>query len=128
MLITWDTATSVDAERAFSRGRLMVNRLRTSLSDRSVRAGTVLGSWACIDGLLVEADIIAFLADKKGARARARARARASSQSSAQASESEPEDEDEGEIRLEGEDELDETGTGTSGAEDPVFSDDDLYA
>ena len=36
--------------------------------------------------------------------------------------------EDEGEIRLEAEDELDETGTGTSGAEDPVFSDDDLYA
>ena len=107
----------------------MVNRLRTSLSDRSVRAGTVLGSWACIDGLLVEADIITFLADKKGARARVRAGN--SRQLSERESDTEPEDEvepGEDELELEPEDELDGTGTGTSGAEDPVISDDDMYA
>lgn len=102
----------------------MVNRLRTSLSDRSVRAGTVLGSWAHVDGLLVEADIIAFLADKKGARAHARAH----SGNSSPPPESEPDDELNPEDELSPEDELDGAGTGTSGAEDPVFSDDDMYA
>ncbi|TBU51046.1 hypothetical protein BD310DRAFT_776786, partial [Dichomitus squalens] len=51
-------ATSVDAERAFSCGRLMVNRLRTSLSDKSVRAGTVLASWARVDGLVDESKAV----------------------------------------------------------------------
>ncbi|EJF55349.1 hypothetical protein DICSQDRAFT_74416, partial [Dichomitus squalens LYAD-421 SS1] len=60
-------ATSVDAERAFSRGRLMVNRLRTSLSDKSVRAGTVLASWARVDGLVNKSKAVAFLGDKRGA-------------------------------------------------------------
>ena len=66
------SATSTDAERAFSRGRLTVSRLRHSLSDASVRANTVLGSWARIDGLVPEKETIAYLADKKAAR-RARA-------------------------------------------------------
>ena len=62
------SATSVDAERAFSRGRLTVSRLRHSLSDASVRANTVLGSWAGIPGLVDEKEMIALLADKKGKR------------------------------------------------------------
>ena len=49
----------------------MVNQLRTSLSDQSVRAGPVLGSWDRIDGLVVESDVDKFLADKKGAHVRA---------------------------------------------------------
>ena len=49
----------------------MVNQLRTSLSDQSVRAGAVLGSWARIDGLVVASDVVKFLADKKGAHVRA---------------------------------------------------------
>ncbi|KAL1945891.1 hypothetical protein VTO73DRAFT_1893 [Trametes versicolor] len=51
-------ATSTDAERAFSRGRLTVSRLRHSLADESVRANTVLGSWARIADLLPEADLV----------------------------------------------------------------------
>ncbi|OJT06793.1 hypothetical protein TRAPUB_2358 [Trametes pubescens] len=47
-------ASSTDAERAFSRGRLTVPRLRHSLSDESVRAGTLLGSWARIPTLVPE--------------------------------------------------------------------------
>ena len=35
-------ATSTDAERSFSRGRLTVSRLRHSLADEPVRANTVL--------------------------------------------------------------------------------------
>ncbi|KAI0718452.1 hypothetical protein C8T65DRAFT_570740, partial [Cerioporus squamosus] len=50
-------ATSTDAERAFSRGRLNVSRLRHSLADASVRATTVLGSWARLPGLISEADL-----------------------------------------------------------------------
>ena len=63
-------ATSVDAERAFSRGRLTVSRLRHSLSEQSVRASTVLGSWARIPGLVPEQEMIDMIADKKGKRAR----------------------------------------------------------
>jgi hypothetical protein len=40
-----NTATSVDAERAFSRGGLTVSKLRHSLSDSSVCAATCLASW-----------------------------------------------------------------------------------
>ena len=52
------TATSVEAERAFSSGRLTVSRLRHSLSDASVRASTLLGSWASIPSLVPESDIV----------------------------------------------------------------------
>ncbi|EIW62759.1 uncharacterized protein TRAVEDRAFT_97139, partial [Trametes versicolor FP-101664 SS1] len=52
------SATSTDTERAFSRGRLTVSRLRHSLADESVRANTVLGSWARIADLLPEADLV----------------------------------------------------------------------
>ena len=52
------TATSTESERAFSRGRITVSRLRHSLSDESVRASTVLGSWARIPGLVPEKAIL----------------------------------------------------------------------
>ncbi|PIL32937.1 hypothetical protein GSI_05055 [Ganoderma sinense ZZ0214-1] len=58
-------ATSMDAERAFLRGRLTVSRLRHSLSDQSVRASTVLGSWARYSELVPEADAIELLRRKE---------------------------------------------------------------
>ena len=54
----------MDAERAFSRGRLTVSRLRHSLSDQTVRASTVLGSWARYPELVPEADAVALLREK----------------------------------------------------------------
>ena len=54
-------ATSADAERGFSRGRLTVSRLRHSLNDDSIRATTLVGSWARIDGLIPEKLIIRTL-------------------------------------------------------------------
>lgn len=63
-------ATSTDAERAFSRGHLTVSRLRHSLSEESVRASTVLGSWANIPGLVPEAEIVELL-KQNGRRPRA---------------------------------------------------------
>ncbi|RDX39816.1 hypothetical protein OH76DRAFT_1298907, partial [Lentinus brumalis] len=51
-------ATSCDAERAFSRGRLTVSRLRHSLGDSSVRANTLLGSWARIPELVEEKKLL----------------------------------------------------------------------
>ena len=55
------TATSVEAERAFSRGRLTVSRLRHSLSDASVRGSTLLGSWASISTLVPEPDLVTLI-------------------------------------------------------------------
>ena len=55
---TQTTATSVEAERAFSRGRLTISRLRHSLSDASVRASTLLGFWASIPALVPETDVV----------------------------------------------------------------------
>lgn len=44
--LTPTIAASTDIERAFSYGGLTVSKHRHSLSDESVRAATVLGSWA----------------------------------------------------------------------------------
>ena len=52
---------STDIERAFSRGRLTVSRLHYSLSDASVRASTLLGSWARIPDLVSEPELVALL-------------------------------------------------------------------
>lgn len=57
-------ATSTDAERAFSRGGLTVSKMRHSLSDETVRAATVLGSWCSLPGAIPQEDIIASLRDK----------------------------------------------------------------
>lgn len=54
-------AASTDAERAFSRGGLTVSKYRHSLTDESVRASTLLGSWANIPELVPEGDAIAKL-------------------------------------------------------------------
>ncbi|KAI0363102.1 hypothetical protein BV20DRAFT_910630, partial [Pilatotrama ljubarskyi] len=53
--------TSTDAERAFSSGHLTVSRLRHSLSDESVRTGTVLGSWCEFPELVPEEEVVALL-------------------------------------------------------------------
>jgi hypothetical protein len=58
-------AASTDVERAFSRGRLTVSRLRHSLSDETTRAATVLGSWADIPGLVLNEELIKNIRDKK---------------------------------------------------------------
>ncbi|KAF8577616.1 hypothetical protein K439DRAFT_1305243, partial [Ramaria rubella] len=52
------TATSTDTERAFSGGGLTVSRMCHSLSDQSTRAATVLASWAAVEGMVPEGDII----------------------------------------------------------------------
>jgi hypothetical protein len=39
-------ASSVDAERAFSNGRLMVNHLQHQMSSRTFQAKMAVGSWA----------------------------------------------------------------------------------
>ena len=39
------TATSVDAERAFSIGGRVITKLRNRLSDKSARSSIVLASW-----------------------------------------------------------------------------------
>ncbi len=57
-------ATSVDAERSFSRGGLTVSKLRCNLSDESTHAATVLSAWMSIPGLVPEAKIVQTFADK----------------------------------------------------------------
>ncbi len=47
--ITWfslTTATSVDAERAFSTGRRHVNHMQHNMSSQTFKARMALGSWA----------------------------------------------------------------------------------
>ncbi len=73
MLITLVIATSTDAERAFSRGHLTVSRLRHSLGEDSVCAGTVVGSWAGIPAILCEDDLVNVI--KAGPAAAARKQA-----------------------------------------------------
>ena len=60
LLMISNAATSTDVERAFSCGRLTVSRLCRSLSDKSVHANTVLGSWASIPNLVHESELIAL--------------------------------------------------------------------
>lgn len=65
-LIWWlpSLATSTDVERAFSRGGLTISKLRHSLSDKSARAATVLGSWSSLEGVIPKARIIQLFNDK----------------------------------------------------------------
>ena len=98
----------------------MVNRLRTALSDKSVRAGTVLASWAKVDGLVYEADAVAFLADKEGSCARGKAHADAEASSE--------EELDAGDVSYTEPDDDTQSGLGSSSAAgEPPSSDDDLY-
>jgi hypothetical protein len=57
-------ASSTDVERAFSSGGLTVSKMCHLLSDKSVRAATVLGSWSEIPGL-IPAEKIAALFNSK---------------------------------------------------------------
>jgi hypothetical protein len=58
------SATSTDVERAFSRGGLTVSKMRHSLSDESVRAATVLGSWCSIPDAIPRDKLITVFRDK----------------------------------------------------------------
>ena len=60
LLISLDTATSTDIKRAFSCGHLTVSHLHHSLSDKSVHANIVLGSWASIPDLVHESELVAL--------------------------------------------------------------------
>ena len=64
VMLDW-LATSMDAERAFSHGRLTVSRLRHSLSDDTVRTSTVLSSWARYPDLVPEGDDMDLLRRKE---------------------------------------------------------------
>ncbi|KZS91496.1 hypothetical protein SISNIDRAFT_390426, partial [Sistotremastrum niveocremeum HHB9708] len=52
------SASSTDIERAFSRGRLTVSRMRHRLSDQTTRSAVLLGSWANIPDLIPRDTII----------------------------------------------------------------------
>lgn len=52
------TATSVDVERLFSRGRLVLSHTRSRLSVASTRALLCLGSWS-LKGLVRDEDVTA---------------------------------------------------------------------
>ena len=43
------TATSVEVERVFSRGRLLLSHVRSALSPASTRAVLCLGQWSLLD-------------------------------------------------------------------------------
>lgn len=58
------TATSVDTERALSRGGLTVSKRRHALSDESTHAATVLSSWANVADVVPEKEIIAIFKEK----------------------------------------------------------------
>ncbi|EPS92667.1 hypothetical protein FOMPIDRAFT_1104140, partial [Fomitopsis schrenkii] len=50
-------ATSVDVERIFSRGRLLLPHVRNGMSARSVRALLCLGNW-CLLGYVMDSDVL----------------------------------------------------------------------
>jgi hypothetical protein len=51
-------ATSVDVERIFSRGRLILSHVRSRLSAQSTRSLICLGSWSLL-GLVKDSDVMA---------------------------------------------------------------------
>lgn len=53
-------ATSVDVERIFSRGRLILPHVRNGLSGQSIRALLCLGEWSLL-GLIKDDDVFAGL-------------------------------------------------------------------
>jgi hypothetical protein len=57
---TLPTATSVDVERLFSRGRLVLSHTRSRLSVASTRALLCLGSWS-LAGLVRDEDVAAVV-------------------------------------------------------------------
>ena len=63
-VLLFSSAASTDVERAFSRGGLVVTKLRHNLSDESTRAATILHSWSQIPGLIPHSEIIQVFKDK----------------------------------------------------------------
>ena len=60
-------ATSVDVERIFSRGRLVLSHIRNRLSAQSTRALLCLGSWSLM-GMVKDEDVlkVAVMQDVEG--------------------------------------------------------------
>jgi hypothetical protein len=56
-LLTISLATSVDVERTFSKGRLLLSHVRSRLSVQSTRALLCLGSWS-LKGLVKDGDVL----------------------------------------------------------------------
>ena len=50
-------ATSVDVERTFSRGRLLLSHVRSCLNTQSIRALLCLGTWSLM-GLVKDRDVL----------------------------------------------------------------------
>ena len=65
--LTTSTATSVDVERVFSKGRLVLSHVRNGLSVQSTRASMCLGAWSRM-GLVKDKDLLeaAKLPDVEG--------------------------------------------------------------
>ncbi|TDL14358.1 hypothetical protein BD410DRAFT_734234, partial [Rickenella mellea] len=75
-------ASSTNVERAFSHGGLTVSKHRHALSDESMRAATVLSSWADVDGLIPEGQIVDHFREKNSRFVHAVSAASAASSSS----------------------------------------------
>ena len=56
MVLNIDVATSVDVERVFSRGRIILSHLRSCMSVQSMRALMCLGEWSLM-GYVKDGDI-----------------------------------------------------------------------
>lgn len=63
----YGVATSVDVERIFSRGRLLLSHVCSRLSSQSIRALLCLGCWSTM-GLVKDTDVlgVAVLPDVEG--------------------------------------------------------------
>jgi hypothetical protein len=61
------SATSVDVERIFSRGRLLLSHVRSQLSSQTIRALLCVGIWSKL-GLVYDNDVkaVAMLEDVNG--------------------------------------------------------------
>jgi hypothetical protein len=58
------SASSTEVERAFSKGGLTVSKMRHSLSDKSIRAVTVLRSWCDMPDIIPCEELASKFADK----------------------------------------------------------------
>ena len=57
LLLTINLATSVDVERTFSKGQLLLSHVRSRLSVQSTRALLCLGSWS-LKGFVKDGDVL----------------------------------------------------------------------
>ena len=61
MQLIYQLATSVDVERVFSQGRLLLSHIRNRLSVQSTRALMCLGAWSLL-GFVKDSDVKAVVA------------------------------------------------------------------